>query len=36
MGLGVISFGGTNRIDLAEERGQWTALLNRIMILRVP
>jgi hypothetical protein len=27
---------GMERIDLAKDRGQWRALVNAVMILRVP
>jgi hypothetical protein len=28
--------GGTNGIDLAQDRGRWQALVNAVMNLRVP
>jgi hypothetical protein len=31
-----IGWGGMDSIDLAQDKGQWTALLNRVMNLRVP
>jgi hypothetical protein len=34
--LRVIGWDGMNWIDLAEDRGQWRALVNTVMNLRVP
>jgi hypothetical protein len=31
-----IGWGGMDRIDLAQERDQWTVLFNTVMNLRVP
>jgi hypothetical protein len=31
-----IEWGGMDWIDLAQDRDQWSALLNRVMHLRVP
>jgi hypothetical protein len=36
MDLKEIGWGGMDRIDLAEDRGQWRAFLNTIINLRVP
>jgi hypothetical protein len=36
MGLREIGWGGTDWIDLAQDRDQWRALLNTVMSLRVP
>jgi hypothetical protein len=35
MDLGEIGGGGLDWIDLARDRDQWTALVNRVMNLRV-
>jgi hypothetical protein len=34
--LGEIGWSGMDWIDLAQDRDQWRALVNRIMNLRVP
>jgi hypothetical protein len=36
MDLREIRWGGMNRIDLAQERDQWRALVNMVMNLWVP
>jgi hypothetical protein len=36
MGVGGIGWGGMDWIDLAQDRDQWTALVNTAMNLRVP
>jgi hypothetical protein len=36
MDLREIGWGGMDWIDLAQDRGQWTALVNTVMNLRVP
>jgi hypothetical protein len=36
MGLRDIRWGGMSWIDLAEDRDQWKALMNKVMNLRVP
>jgi hypothetical protein len=36
MGLAQIGWNGKDRIDLAEDRDQWWALVNTVMNLRVP
>jgi hypothetical protein len=36
MDLREIGWGGTDRIDLAEDRDQWRALVNMVMNQRVP
>jgi hypothetical protein len=36
MDLRVMGWGGTDWIDLAQDRVQWRALLNMVMILQVP
>jgi hypothetical protein len=36
MDLREIGWGGMDWIDLAEDRGQWKALMNAVMNLRVP
>jgi hypothetical protein len=36
MDLREIGWGGMDRIDLAQDRGQWRALVNKVMNLRVP
>jgi hypothetical protein len=35
MNLGEIEWGGIDRIDLAQERAQWGALVNTVINLRV-
>jgi hypothetical protein len=35
MVLGEIGWGGINWIDLAQDRDQWSALVNTVMKLRV-
>jgi hypothetical protein len=34
--LGEIEWDGMDRIDLAQDRDQWKALVNTVMKLRVP
>jgi hypothetical protein len=34
--LGEIEWGGMDWIELAQDRGQWKALVNTVMNLRVP
>jgi hypothetical protein len=36
MDLRAMGWGGMNWIDLAQDRDQWRALVNMVMILRVP
>jgi hypothetical protein len=36
MDLKEIGWDGTNWIDLAQDKYQWTALVNTVMNLRVP
>jgi hypothetical protein len=36
MDFGEIEWGGMDWIHLAQERGQWRALVNTVMNLRVP
>jgi hypothetical protein len=36
MDLGEIGWGGMDWIHLAQDRGQWSALVNTVMNLRVP
>jgi hypothetical protein len=36
MGLREIGWGGTDWIDLAQDRDQWRALVKTVMNLRVP
>jgi hypothetical protein len=36
MDLREIGWGGVDRIDLAQDRDQWRALINTVMNLRVP
>jgi hypothetical protein len=36
MGLREIGWGGTDRIDLAQDRGKWRALVYTVMNLWVP
>jgi hypothetical protein len=36
MDLGEIGWDGMDWIDLAQDRGQWTALVNTVMNHRVP
>jgi hypothetical protein len=36
MDLREIGWGGMDRIDWAEDRDQWRALVNTVMNLRVP
>jgi hypothetical protein len=36
MSVREIGWGGMDWIDLAQDRGQWRALVNTIMHLRVP
>jgi hypothetical protein len=36
MDLSDIEWGGMDWIDLAQDRDQWTALVNTVMNLRVP
>jgi hypothetical protein len=36
MDLREIEWGGMNWIDLAQDRDQWSALVNTVMNLRVP
>jgi hypothetical protein len=36
MDLGEIDWGGTDWIDLAQDREQWRALVNAVMNIRVP
>jgi hypothetical protein len=36
MDLGEIGWGAMDWIDLAQDRDQWTALVNMVMKLRVP
>jgi hypothetical protein len=36
MNLAEIGWGGTDWIDLAQDRDQWKALVNTVMNLRVP
>jgi hypothetical protein len=36
MDLGEIGWGGTDWIDLAQERDQWKVLMNMVRNLRVP
>jgi hypothetical protein len=36
MDLREIEWGGMDWIDLAQDRGQWRALVNMVMNLRVP
>jgi hypothetical protein len=36
MDLREIGWGGTEWIDLVQDRGQWRALVNTVMNLRVP
>jgi hypothetical protein len=36
MGLQEVGWGGTNWIDLADDRDRWWALVNALMNLRVP
>jgi hypothetical protein len=36
MDLGEIGWGGMDRIGLAQDRDQWRALVNAVMILLVP
>jgi hypothetical protein len=36
MGLREIGWGGTDLIDLAQDRDQWRAFMNTVLNLRVP
>jgi hypothetical protein len=36
MDLGEIGCGGIDWIDMAQDRGQWNFLVNRMMIFRIP
>jgi hypothetical protein len=36
MDLGEIGWDGRDRIELAQDRDQWRALVNTVMKLRVP
>jgi hypothetical protein len=36
MDLREIGWDGMDRIDLAQDRGQWSAIVNTVMNLRVP
>jgi hypothetical protein len=36
MDLREIGWGGMDRIDLSQDRDQWTTLVNTVMNLRVP
>jgi hypothetical protein len=36
MDLSAIGWGGTNWIDVAQNRDKWRALVNKVMNLRVP
>jgi hypothetical protein len=36
MDLREIKWGGTDWIDLSQDRDQWRALVNKVMNLRVP
>jgi hypothetical protein len=31
-----IGWGGVDRIDLAQDRGKWSSLVNAVMVIRVP
>jgi hypothetical protein len=36
MGLGVVGWGGVERIGLAQDKNRWRALVNSVLNLRVP
>ena len=36
MDLQLVGWGGMDGIDLAQDRDRWRALMNAVMILRIP